>query len=117
MKAARMLIQARRRAGLTQREVARRAGVPQPAVARIERGRVSPTLPTLDRLLRATGYVVEVAPLEGVGVDRTLIRAALSRTAEERVRSARDAGRQLLAFRAASRAARRIHRDGHGPDG
>ena len=106
MKAARMLLQARRRAGLTQRELARRAGVPQPAIARIERGHVSPTISTLDRLLRATGYVVEVAPLAGMGVDRSLIRAALQRTAEERLTSAGEAGRRLQAFRAATRGTR-----------
>jgi transcriptional regulator with XRE-family HTH domain len=101
-----MLSLARRRAGLTQRELASRTGMAQPAIARIERGRVIPSVATLDRLLRATGHSLELAPLEGVGVDRTLIRAALARSAEERVRSAGVAGRRLLAFRSASRAAR-----------
>ena len=116
MKTARLLSQARRRAGLTQRELAGRAGVAQPAIARIERGRVSPSVATLDRLLRATGHIVEVAPLEGAGVDRTLIRAALTRTAEERVASAGESGRRLLAFRAAARAARNanVNRDAPG---
>ncbi len=112
-----MLSQARRRAGLTQRELARRAGVPQPAIARIERGRVSPTISTLDRLLRATGHIVELAPLEGAGVDRSLIRAALRKTAEERVASAGEAGRRLQAFRAMTRAARTALRDNRGPRG
>ncbi len=44
---------ARRRAGLTQRELADRAGTSQPAVARCERGGVIPTLASLNRLLRA----------------------------------------------------------------
>ena len=39
-----MLRMARRRAGLSQRELARRAGVPQPTVSRIERGQMSPSL-------------------------------------------------------------------------
>lgn len=108
MIAARMLTSARRRAGLTQRELASRAGVPQPAIARIERGRVSPSVATLDRLLRATGHIVELAPLQGVGVDRTLIRAALARTPEERVTRAGEAGRRLLAFRGAVREARAV---------
>jgi predicted nucleotidyltransferase/DNA-binding XRE family transcriptional regulator len=46
---------ARRRAGLTQDELAERAGTSQPAVARCERGGVVPTLPSLNRLLRACG--------------------------------------------------------------
>ena len=107
MKASRILSLARRRAGLTQRALAGRAGVPQPAIARIEAGRVTPSVTTLDRLLRATGHVLDLAPLEGSGVDRTLIRAALARSAEERVASAGEAGRRLLAFRDASRIARR----------
>lgn len=91
---------------MTQRELASRTRVPQPAIARIERGRVSPSVATLDRLLRATGHVVELAPLEGAGVDRALIRMALGRTPEERVISAGTAGRRLLEFRSAARAAR-----------
>lgn len=46
---------ARVAAGLTQRELAERAGTSQPAVARYERGTVRPTLPTLERLLAACG--------------------------------------------------------------
>lgn len=106
MKTARLLRQARRRAGLTQRELARRAGVAQPAIARIERGRVTPSVATLDQLLRVTGHVLELMPLEGSGVDRTLIRAALARSPEERVTSAGEAGRRLLALRAESSMAR-----------
>jgi transcriptional regulator with XRE-family HTH domain len=106
MKTARLLSQARRRSGLTQRALAERAGVPQPAIARIERGRVAPSVATLDRLLRHAGYVLDLAALEGAGVDRTLIRAALARPAEVRLVSAGEAGRRLLAFRAAARAAR-----------
>jgi transcriptional regulator with XRE-family HTH domain len=113
MKTARLLSLARRRAGLTQRELATIAGVAQPAIARIERGRISPSVATLDRLLRATGHVVELAPLEGAGVDRTLIRAALARTAEERLASAGEAGRRLLAFRVASRTARTANAKRH----
>jgi transcriptional regulator with XRE-family HTH domain len=43
----------RLRAGLTQAEMGRRAGMPQSAVARIELGGVSPTVRTLRRLLDA----------------------------------------------------------------
>ena len=98
MNAARMLRDARRRAGLTQRELARRAGVPQPAVARIERGAVSPRVDTLSVLLAAAGASLEVGPRLGEGVDRTLIRASLSRTPEERVIAAGRAGSNLTAF-------------------
>ena len=47
---------ARLRAGLTQRELARRAASAQSVVARIERGQTSPTWETLTRLLAAAGF-------------------------------------------------------------
>lgn len=50
---------ARRRAGLTQRELARRSGVEQPVISAYERGRRQPTLPTLLRLLRAAGFELD----------------------------------------------------------
>ena len=82
------LRRARLRAGLTQDEVARRAGVPQPAVARIERGRVTPRVDTLDRLLEACGYALVSEPRLGSGVDRTQIRALLAMSPAERLRRA-----------------------------
>ena len=46
---------ARRRAGFSQVELARRAGTSQPSIARLERGLVSPTVISLDRIARALG--------------------------------------------------------------
>ena len=94
---------ARRRAGLTQRALAEKSGVPQPAIARIERGGVSPRVATLDRLLAATGESLELLPRIGDGVDRSLIRATLATTPEERIRSAGHAGRSLATFLAETR--------------
>lgn len=54
--AALLLRSARARAGLTQREVAALAEVTQPVVAAYESGRRQPTVPTLRRLLAATGH-------------------------------------------------------------
>ncbi len=47
--------EARRRGGLSQREVAARAGVAASTVARIERGQLEPTLDLLLRIVRACG--------------------------------------------------------------
>lgn len=47
--------EARRRAGLSQREVATRAAVSPSTVARIERGRIEPTLELLLRIVGACG--------------------------------------------------------------
>jgi ribosome-binding protein aMBF1 (putative translation factor) len=52
---AKAVIAARNRAGLTQTELAEKMGTTQPAVARMESGRVQPSLQTLHRLARATG--------------------------------------------------------------
>jgi predicted transcriptional regulator len=96
--AARALHYARRRAGLSQRALARLTGVPQPAIARIERGVVSPRLDTVERLLAGTGTGLDLAPRHGIGVDRSLIRPALARSPEERIAVAGRAGRNLAAF-------------------
>jgi ribosome-binding protein aMBF1 (putative translation factor) len=49
------VIAARNRAGLTQIELARKMGTTQPVVARLEGGRIQPSLRTLQRLAQATG--------------------------------------------------------------
>ncbi len=53
------------RQGLSQTELARRAGMTQPAVARFEAGGTVPTLPVLERLARSLGaeLTVRLAPL------------------------------------------------------
>lgn len=79
------LRQARRRAGLSQRELAERTGVPQSTVARIESGAADPRTRTLDRLLRACGEQLEATPRLSEGVDRSLIREYLKLTPRERV--------------------------------
>ena len=54
------LIAARTKAGLSQAEVARRMGVPQPAIVRLEAGTHSPTLTTLARYASAIGVDLDV---------------------------------------------------------
>lgn len=56
----RSLIRARESAGLSQVEVARRIGMPQPAIVRLEAGTHSPTLSTLARYASAIGARFEV---------------------------------------------------------
>jgi transcriptional regulator with XRE-family HTH domain len=81
----RLLRLARRRAGLSQRQLAERTGVAQPTIARIELGVAVPRVDTLDRLLGACGETLEVMRREAVDFDRTLIRRLLAMTPEERV--------------------------------
>jgi UDP-N-acetylglucosamine 1-carboxyvinyltransferase len=56
---------ARHRAGLSQAELAKRARTSQPSIARLEQGRVSPTIISLDRIARAldSELVVDFEPL------------------------------------------------------
>lgn len=51
---------ARIRADLTQAELAERAETSQPAIALYEAGRRSPSLETLERILRAAGYEMRI---------------------------------------------------------
>jgi transcriptional regulator with XRE-family HTH domain len=78
MNAARALRFARRRAGLSQTELARRAGVAPQLVNRIERAQRVPRVDTLDRLLAAAGATLAVARRLGAGVDREPIRDLLA---------------------------------------
>lgn len=56
-----LIREARKRAGLTQRELAERAGTTQSAIARVESGRVDPGFETVRRLMRLAGFNLLVA--------------------------------------------------------
>ncbi len=112
-----LLQEARTRAGLTQRELARRAGTAQSVVARVERGQTSPTLETLARLLAATGFNLdmELVPRPTADplieafkrdIDRSLLRRNLEKTADERMRSLQALARLADEAHRAGRAAR-----------
>jgi transcriptional regulator with XRE-family HTH domain len=50
-----VVIGVRNRAGMTQKQLARKMGTTQPVVARLESGRARPSMQTLERLAKATG--------------------------------------------------------------
>jgi transcriptional regulator with XRE-family HTH domain len=97
MDAGRVLRQSRKRAGLTQRQLARRVGVPQSVIARIERGGVIPRVDSLDRLLAGCGEGLESRPRLGQGLDRTVIRELLALTPGQRARLAAQEASNLAA--------------------
>jgi predicted transcriptional regulator len=66
-KLAKQLILARRRAGLSQAEVAKRMGTTQSAVARLESGAGSPALRSLRRYAEAVGCQVQLRVLRKAG--------------------------------------------------
>jgi transcriptional regulator with XRE-family HTH domain len=81
-----LLANARRRAGLTQAELAKRLAISQAAVAQLERADSNPRLATLDRALRAAGFemVIGVRPRRSA-VDESLIRQQLELAPAERL--------------------------------
>lgn len=62
MEPAELLEQARSHAGLSQDELARRAGTSRPTLSAYERGRKSPTMATAARLLAEAGYELAAEP-------------------------------------------------------
>lgn len=77
--------EARRRAGLTQGELARRTGTTQSAVARVEGGRTSPSYDTVLRLVAACGFTpdIHLEPDDGQH-DLSLATPLLRMTPQER---------------------------------
>ena len=95
----RMVRYARRRAGLTQRALAAKSGIPQETIARIEKGRVDPRVSTLDRLLEAAEFGLEAMPRLGIGIDRTQFVSLLRRTPAERLAVGIADDRTMIEFR------------------
>ena len=98
MKAKDLIIEARQRAGLSQGDLALKAGTAQSAVARLESGNANPTLATLERLVGAAGFELrlELVPkfsydhlIEAYkrDVDRTLLRENLRKSVDQRLQS------------------------------
>jgi transcriptional regulator with XRE-family HTH domain len=78
--------EARRHAALSQTQLARRLGVSQAAVAKLERQGANPTVQTLEKVLRATGRRLRLESVESRGnVDESLIRAQLDLTPAQRL--------------------------------
>ncbi|HEY6844037.1 MAG TPA: helix-turn-helix transcriptional regulator [Thermoanaerobaculia bacterium] len=89
----------RLRAGLTQTELAKRTGISQPSLARIESGRVVPRLDMAERILRACGMTLELLPRAGDGIDRSTIRRMLKLTPRQRLEVAAKEARNLAKLR------------------
>ena len=103
-----LLVEARRRAGISQAELGRRAGVAPSLIGRYERYEVIPSLERLRALAGACGFELSfrLANREANGHDAVLIERELRRTPAERLRGGLAAGRAFrpLAEGAAERA-------------
>ncbi len=89
---------ARLKAGLSQGQLAKRAGVPATMVSAYERGRRQPTLATLLRLLSAAGFELRMHLIPSDPHDDALAALETGRTSREQAR--RD--RQIQAWREAT---------------
>ena len=94
---------ARRSAGLSQRQLAERSGLPQPTIARIERGHQVPRADTLQRLLAACGWELRMGPKRGADVDRSDIREWMELSPADRARGGAEYGRVAQRLGAARR--------------
>jgi len=102
-----LLRTARDRAGLSQRDLAARAGTAQSVVARIESGTTSPTIDTLTRLLSACGFTLDVQlALDPVQDTHMLddVARILALTPEQRFAELANASRFMLALRGGAHA-------------
>jgi transcriptional regulator with XRE-family HTH domain len=86
---------ARLKSGMSQRELAERAGVPVTMISAYERDQRQPTLATLLRLLRAAGFDLRLHLAAYDPHDEILADLEASRPESER----RDRDRQLQAWR------------------
>lgn len=98
-----MLREARLRAGLTQTELARRAGTAPSAISRWERGEVEPSLERLKTLVRATGYELTIGLSTADEHDVALIRRCLARSPHQRLTDMVTAVRALSSMASAAR--------------
>lgn len=81
-----LILTARLKAGLTQRDLADRLGVSQPTVAAYESGRRQPTLQTLMRILAGAGFDLELRLAPHDDHDEVLEALERLRTPEEQER-------------------------------
>ena len=98
--AARLLLSARRAAGLTQRALARRARTSQSVIARIDSGTTSPSWKTLEHLLKHAGFELQASfTIRARGHSHMLddVPRILRLTPEERLLELRNAARFFAA--------------------
>jgi len=104
MNASELIRSVRLNRGWTQTELARRMGTPQSAIARWERGGLSPRIDTLERILHACGFQGEIQLIDQWQVDHDQLQERLSWSPAERLQYLMD----MVAFEERARRARRV---------
>ena len=103
-----LIREVRRRAGLTQTELAERLGTTQSAIARLETGHGSPTLARLSEIAEACGFDIHlrIVPMDAEEHDWSMVRDNAALPPDQRVERSLAAMRFAHAFRAAGAEAR-----------
>jgi transcriptional regulator with XRE-family HTH domain len=107
MRGGTLVREARRRAGLTQADLARRAGTTQSAIARVEANAVAPSLDSVLNLVKVCGFHLDI---HFGAIDEDEWRQArhnLRLTPDRRARNAAAAARLVLEGRQARQRRRR----------
>lgn len=99
MSIANIVREARRRSGLTQAELAERAGVPKSTVGRIESGARVPSTQMVERLVRAAGFDVSASLSEPDPGTDSMFERTLRRSPAERLADATRVARFVLRAR------------------
>jgi transcriptional regulator with XRE-family HTH domain len=97
--------EARKRAGLTQRELAERAGTTQSAIARLESGRTRPAFDDVLRLVRLCGMDLDVMLVERDSADWMQAQELLRVPAGERLAQSARFTRRIQRLREAGQSA------------
>ena len=117
VRAGELLKASRLERGLDQAALARRAGTTQNYISRVERGVISPSVRTLERLMHAMGcrLVLEADPLPFGNATASDLRSDLrDRTAQQRVHEAMELSSFLTGVSAAAADAQPRVRNGYG---
>lgn len=104
MDPAELVRRTRNQAGLTQRQLAIRAGTTKTAISRLEQGHVSPTAETLGRLLLCLGYRLDLdAVALSPGADPAQLEAVRGLSPTQRLDHALRSQRSLDGLLGAAR--------------
>ncbi len=98
-----LIAEARKRAGLTQAELAERLGTHQSVVARWETHRTNPDFAVVQRAVRAAGFELSMSMVRTDDHDLTLIRRELRLTPQQRLSSLVRAVRAIDSMAVTSR--------------
>lgn len=101
--AAGLVLMAREEAGLSQRELADRAGVAQSEIARIESGNREPSIPTLQRIVAGAGLEIRFRLAPSEDHDQILAAHQTRRSSAQRALPAARHAHNLEQFAANSK--------------